>query len=70
MLAELQGSDTVNYLATLESRLQAKDELIATQAKRLNALKVRMPQLARLMLSILKNEYAKDIDYFLKAWLI
>jgi len=29
-----------------------------------------MPQLARLMLSILKNEYAKDIDYFLKAWLI
>jgi hypothetical protein len=70
VLAELQGSDTVNYLATLESRLQAKDELIATQAKRLNALKVRMPQLARLMLSILKNEYAKDIYYFLKAWLI
>jgi hypothetical protein len=41
VLAELQGSDTVNYLATLESRLQAKDELIATQAKTLNALKVR-----------------------------
>ena len=47
VLVELQAHDTVSYLAELEGRLGAKDSLIASQAKQLNALRAAKEALAR-----------------------
>lgn len=47
MAAQLESSETVEYLASQERRLAAKDEVIAGQARELVALRSAKEALAR-----------------------